>query len=160
MALSEADYRHLAAGFLVAVGMLGMGSAGCSSKPAGEPILIGHISPHAGPDKLIGDHAKQGIQLAVERINQEDKRIAGQKVAVLHVNVEGGGTSAQAQATRLITVNKVAGLLGVVEGDTSEKLMRTVEPYSLPVVMSNPLPVAFGEGFLSAAVQPAQQGVA
>jgi len=39
---------------------------GCSHRTSSEPILIGHVAALSGPDKAAGDHAKQGIALAVD----------------------------------------------------------------------------------------------
>src|SRR6516162_7241350 len=80
---------------------------GCSGKSTTEPIWIGHIATITGPDKAAGEHARQGIQLAVEEANQDDNRILGRKVMVRHANAKPDGDGAEAQAVRLVSINKV-----------------------------------------------------
>src|SRR5713226_7746845 len=104
--------------------------AGCSSRSAPEQILIGHIAPL---DQPAGAHAKQGILLAVEEINEGDK-VGGQKAAVVHVDSHGDGAIAQAEAVRLVTINKVVGLLLDAEPGRIERIAKELEPYSVPVV--------------------------
>jgi branched-chain amino acid transport system substrate-binding protein len=133
---------------------------GCSSKVEKEPILVGHIAPLSGPTKFVGEQARQGIILAVEDCNQEDRRIAGQKVAVLHVDSQSKPNITQAEADRLITVNKVAGLLASTLPQDSERLARSAEASAIPLVLCNPVVSAQKDKVLSVALSPAQQGQA
>jgi branched-chain amino acid transport system substrate-binding protein len=109
--------------------------AGCSSRSGNETILIGHIAPQNTP---AGEHAKQGILLAVEEVNDGDK-VAGQKVTVLHVDSHGDPAVAQAEAVRLAGVNKVAALLIDAEPGTIERVAKELEiPVLTPAVLSAP----------------------
>jgi ABC-type branched-subunit amino acid transport system substrate-binding protein len=112
--------------------------AGCSSRSATEQILIGHIAPL---DKPAGEHAKQGIVLAVEEVNEGDK-VGGQKLTVLHVDTHGDGTIAQAEAVRLVTINKVVGLLVDAEPGRVERIGKELEPYNVPVLTPDVLSAA------------------
>src|SRR5947209_9095846 len=85
---------------------------GCGNPPGTDPIFVGHLAPLSGPDKLIGEHARRGILLAVEEVNQEDNRIQGRRVNVLHADTRGETDQAKNEAVRLITINKVTALLG------------------------------------------------
>ena len=38
---------------------------GCSPRPAPEPLLLGHLAPLSGPQRLQGQHARQGVLLAI-----------------------------------------------------------------------------------------------
>jgi branched-chain amino acid transport system substrate-binding protein len=131
--------------------------AGCSSKTE-KPILVGHIAPFSGSDKTLGERAKQGIVLAVDECNQDDRRIAGQKVAVLHVDSQGKSEIAQAEADRLVTVNKVDGLLTLTTDQESERLARNVESTSIALVVCNPVVPSSSETPLSVCLSPSQQG--
>jgi branched-chain amino acid transport system substrate-binding protein len=131
--------------------------AGCSSKTE-KPILVGHIAPFSGADKALGERAKQGIVLAVEDCNQDDHRIAGQKVAVLHVDSQGKSDIAQAEADRLVSVNKVDGLLTLTSDQESERLARNVESTGIALVVCNPVVSSSGETPLSVSLSPTQQG--
>jgi branched-chain amino acid transport system substrate-binding protein len=112
--------------------------AGCSSRSGTEAILIGHIAPL---DKAAGEHARQGIALAVEEVNEGDK-VGGQKVAVLHVDSRGDGAIVQAEAVRLVTVNKVVGLLVDSEPDRVERIAKELELSTVPVVTPTMLSAA------------------
>src|SRR5262245_11289407 len=99
--------RHVMV-ILVTAGLLFLTS--CSSKGEKEPIYVGHIAPLSGSEKTWGEHAKQGILIAVQECNQEEQRIGGQKVAVLHTDSQGKTDQVQAEADRLITVNTIKAL--------------------------------------------------
>jgi branched-chain amino acid transport system substrate-binding protein len=133
---------------------------GCSSKAEKEPILVGHIAPFSGSQKILGEHARQGIILAVEDCNQEDRRIAGQKVAVLHADSRGNAETLQAEADRLITVNKIMGLLALTTAEDSERLARSLEPSGIALVVCNPVVSTSNDSPLSVSLAPAQQGQA
>jgi branched-chain amino acid transport system substrate-binding protein len=133
---------------------------GCSSKAEKEPILVGHIAPFSGPQKMLGEHARQGIILAVEDCNQDDRRIAGQKVAVLHADSRGNAETLQAEADRLITVNKIMGLLALATAEDSERLARSLEPSGIALVVCNPVVSTSNDSPLSVSLATAQQGQA
>src|SRR5262249_34077625 len=60
-----------------------------------------------------GESARRGIRLAVEEANKyPDEQGAGQPVRVLHANSRGDAEVFGAEATRLVRVNRVVGLLG------------------------------------------------
>src|SRR6516165_3009258 len=87
--------------------------AGCGGKTEPAPLWIGHISPLTGPDKAVGKSARRGILLAVEEANKNpEERGAGRPVRVLHTNSRGEPEAFGAEATRLVRVNRVVGLLG------------------------------------------------
>jgi branched-chain amino acid transport system substrate-binding protein len=124
--------------------LLLIGLAGCPRKPEPQPILIGHLAPFSGPDKAIGEHAKQAILLAVEEVNKEGNRIAGRRLAVLHPAYppdEPGRL--QPLAVRLITVDKVVALLGGLDANQTKNLGRAAQPYDVPVVTPSELPPDF-----------------
>src|SRR2546423_1253589 len=87
--------------------------AGCGPRAATEPTLIGHI---ASLDKPSGEHAKQGILLAVEEANEAGSE---RRLAVNHVD-DRDGAVAQAEAVRLVALNKVVGLLVDAEPGRAE----------------------------------------
>jgi len=113
--------------------------AGCSSRNEAETIFVGHIAPFSGRDKAVGEHAKQGIVLAVEEINNSENQTAGRRIAVLHVDSLGEQDSLQPEAVRLITVNHVAALLGGQTAEAAERLGRASQPYGVALVTAAPL---------------------
>jgi branched-chain amino acid transport system substrate-binding protein len=104
--------------------------AGCSSRSGSDTILIGHIAPMSTP---AGEHAKQGILLAVEETGEMIK-VGGQKVTVLHVDSHGDPAVAQAEAVRLAGVNKVAAVLIDADPGTVERVAKELEQYGIPVL--------------------------
>src|SRR5262249_46941019 len=133
--------------------------AGCLQKSPPEPIGVGHVAPLSGPARAGGEHARQAILLAVEEANRDEQHVHGRRVVVVHADDRDAPEEAQAEAVRLITVNKVAALLGGIDPAETERLVRTAQSYGLPVVALSELPtLASGEGFVSLAVAPASRG--
>ncbi len=131
--------------------------AGCSHSPPAEPIVIGHLAPLSGPDKLIGEHARQGIILAVEEINADGEKINGRRVEVHHADDR--GTAAGDEAVRLIAVTRAIALLGGVTSERAEQIARASQPYGVPLVTPSPLPAPLAaETAFSTCPPPAHQG--
>src|SRR5262249_48456096 len=136
-----------------------LASAGCAQKVGNEFIWVGHVAPLNGAEKAIGEHERQGILLAVEEANRDDQRILGRRVAVQHVDDRGDADTAQAEAVRLITVNRVFALLGGSAPAEAERLARTAQANAIAAVMLSPLPPSSNsEGVVSLTAAPAQQG--
>src|SRR5205807_7947635 len=99
--------------FLLVLSCLFSAAAGCHRGPNPEPLLIGHLASFSGPDKEIGEHAKQALALAVEEVNQEPNRILGRTIHVLHPTYPPEESDKLSfVAVRLITVNRVEALVG------------------------------------------------
>jgi branched-chain amino acid transport system substrate-binding protein len=130
--------------------------AGCSHSPATDPIVVGHLAPLSGPDKMIGEHARQGIILAVEEVNAEGEKVNGRRVEVTHVDDRGAGGD---EAVRLIAVNRAVALLGGVSAERAEQIARASQPYGVPLVTPSPLPSPLAvETAFSTGPPPAHQG--
>ena len=106
-------------------------SAGCSRRGDDEPLLVGHVAPFSGTEREIGEHARRGMRLALERANEE--RIGGRRVAVVHADSRGDADLARHETVRLATVNKVLAVLGGEPG-TVERVAAAVQPYALPLL--------------------------
>jgi branched-chain amino acid transport system substrate-binding protein len=114
---------------------------GCKSGAAPETVWLGHVAPLSGPDKVSGDHAHQGILLATEEVNQaEANHVAGRVIRVVQVDPGNKPITLDAEAVRLITVNRVVALLGGAELAEAEPLGRAAHPYGVPVVTPAALP--------------------
>jgi|GEM_PF-2140821 len=117
-------------------------TTGCHRGPNPEPVFLGHIAPFSGPDKEIGEHAKQAIALAVEEINQEPNRILGRTINVLHPSYPPEEIDKlEFVAVRLITVNRVHALLGGTHLNQVELLERATQAYEVPLVAFAGLPL-------------------
>ena len=114
--------------------------SGCKPRGNLEPILIGHVAPFSGPEKRIGEHARQAIELAVAKTNKEENGIEGRRLAVLHTDSRGELDTLQPEAVRLVTVNGVVALLGGTSTAGVERLGPAVQPYAVPLVTPAAVP--------------------
>lgn len=120
------------------LGVVGLGCwllAGCGPRGGGEPLWIGHLAPLSGPDRAQGEQARQGIQLAVNELVATEKAGSGRPIKVIHVDGRDDET-VRSETVRLLTVNKVAALLGSLNGTQAELLVREAQPYGVPVVLT------------------------
>ena len=122
--------RRLIATFLVLV------FSGCGPRTELEPLTIGQLIPLSGPKKLTGEHARNGAALAVEVAQRGDRRVLGRKVAVRHVDSRGEADLVQAEAVRLLALNRVIALLGgIPDPAAGEQLARAVQTYGVPALL-------------------------
>src|SRR5438105_8684460 len=144
---------------VILVGLFAVIGCGRSSNP--EPIYMGHLAPFTGPDKDIGEHAKQAIALAVDKINT-DGGIAGRPVRVIHPSFRPDDLNELVPVTvRLITVNHVVALLGGSNGAQAERIGRAAQPYEVALVTPAELPPdGLGENVFSVNAGLAAQGLA
>jgi branched-chain amino acid transport system substrate-binding protein len=96
----------------------------------------------SGPEKSAGEHAQHGIRIAVAEVNTESDPVLGRKIAVRHADAHSDGHDAEAQAVRLVSVNKVAALLGATDAVQAEHLARGADSAGVPVVLQAALPRA------------------
>jgi branched-chain amino acid transport system substrate-binding protein len=133
--------------------------AGCASRSAPEPIWVGHLAPLSGPDRALGEHARQGIQLAVDEATAEDRRVGNRPVQVLHVDNRGDAEMAQAEAVRLLSVNKVAALIAGPQAEAAARVARTAQSYPVPVLLPTELAdPPQGEGEFALGASPSYRG--
>jgi branched-chain amino acid transport system substrate-binding protein len=134
--------------------------AGCSGSSSTEPIIVGHLAPLSGANKVLGEHARQGIQIAVEEANGDGgERIHGRRVEVHHADDRGPPSAAGDEAVRLIAVTRSAALLGGLTTERAEQIARAAQPYGVPLVTPSPLPTPLAaETAFSTGVLPAHQG--
>jgi branched-chain amino acid transport system substrate-binding protein len=102
--------------------------------------LIGHVAPFSGPDRQIGEHAKQAIELAVATTNKAENGIAGRRLAVLHVDSRSELDTLQPEAVRLITVNGAVALLAGTSSAEVERLGQATQPYAVSLVTPAAVP--------------------
>jgi branched-chain amino acid transport system substrate-binding protein len=132
---------------------------GCSASQNPEPIVVGHLAPFSGADKTAGEHARQGIILAVEEVNADSERINGRRVEVHHADDHGSAAAAGDEAVRLITVTRAVALLGGLGTERAEQIGRASQPYGVPLITPSPLsaPLAAETAF-STSPSPSYQG--
>jgi branched-chain amino acid transport system substrate-binding protein len=136
-------------------------TAGCGTPSPPPPILIGHVAPRSGPQRDYGIQAEQGILLAVQEANEAEDQVAGRSVTVIHTDSQGNPEAAQSEAVRLLSVSRVAGLLGGSNPVAAERLCRTVQQYKVPLITPTWLPAsALGPYGFSIGMTPIDQGKA
>jgi ABC-type branched-subunit amino acid transport system substrate-binding protein len=93
-------------------------SIGCTSSDRDRPIEIGHIHP-PGP----GEAEFRGLKLAIEDMNRDPASLPLNRPLSLR-SAPGGDTpdAWHGQATRLIAVNRVAGLIGGARWSQAERI--------------------------------------
>jgi branched-chain amino acid transport system substrate-binding protein len=100
------------AGRIILVSGLGLLLAGCGHKTEGTPIRIGQVAPASAEDLAAGEHARQGVQLAVEEANKEGGVVRERRVLVVQPDAGSSSAAVRGATVRLITVDRVAALLG------------------------------------------------
>ncbi|HWG44763.1 MAG TPA: ABC transporter substrate-binding protein [Gemmataceae bacterium] len=132
---------------------------GCSTKAAPEPLWIGQLLPLEGPNRTIGQHARQGVEQAVAESRAAEQTVAGHPLAVLHVDSRGDPATVQAETVRLLTVNRASALMADFDATLTERLLRENHSYGVPVVVPGALPgAADAKAVVSLGVPPAVRG--
>jgi branched-chain amino acid transport system substrate-binding protein len=103
--------------------------AGCATRGEQEPIWLGQVVPLSGPDRLVGEHARQGVSLAVKEAHERGWSVAGQLPAVRHADSHGEGSTVRGQTVRLLAVNRVAALIAGPDATAAEEMVRAARPY-------------------------------
>jgi branched-chain amino acid transport system substrate-binding protein len=138
--------------------------AGCVSRQAAEPVYLGQVVTLSGPDDALtalGTHSRQGVQLALDTLSEDQRRVAGRRVAVLHADGKGDENQVRGEAVRLIKVNRVAALLGGPRAALAERVAREAQPDGVPLLLPVEMPpTPRGDNVFSLAVSPAVRGQA
>jgi branched-chain amino acid transport system substrate-binding protein len=104
--------------------------AGCTRSDNSKPIELGHVHP-ADPD----DAEFRALDLAVEDLNKDSANLPlGRQVRLIHAP---GGSKPEewgGQATRLVALNKVKGLIGGNRADVAERVGAAVQGENLLAV--------------------------
>jgi branched-chain amino acid transport system substrate-binding protein len=134
-------------------------AVGCSASQNHEAIVVGHLAPLSGAEKTAGEHARQGIILAVEEINADSERINGRRVEVHHTDDHGSAAAAGDEAIRLIAVTRAVALLGGLGSERAEQIGRASQPYGVALVTPSPLPTPLAaDTAFSTSPPPSYQG--
>ncbi len=140
-------------------GMLGISGFGCSSKPSSEPLWIGHLVPLEGANRTVGQHARQGIEVAVAEARGNEQTMPGRACAFLHVDSREESETMRAETVRLLTVNRVVAFLAGFDAASTEILVRESRSYGAPVVVPGELPGPSDSDFvLSLGISPSTRG--
>lgn len=125
--------------------------AGCAPKNSGtsgngKEIKIGIMYPLTGVAANVGLDSKYGIELAVEIINgkydlslplaKEEglPNLGGAKIKLVVSDIQGLPEKGQSEAERLITEEKVAGLIGCYLSNVTQTASQAAERLKVPMV--------------------------
>jgi branched-chain amino acid transport system substrate-binding protein len=134
---------------------------GCGQKPAAEPILVGHVAAFTGAEKTAGEHARRGIDLAIEETKQPDRQVLSRSVVVEHADTRSDPGAVRGAAVRLLTISHVAGLLGGQELGQAENLGALGRSHATPIIVSSQPTTVPSAGFLFyTGLAPMHQGEA
>lgn len=105
---------------------------GCDRSDSGKPVEIGHIVSSDQADE------EKALKLAVDELNQDTGALPqGRR---LHLRHAPGGSTADEfgfQATRLVSLNRVSGLVGGNRWTEAEKLGVAIQPEKVIAVTSS-----------------------
>jgi branched-chain amino acid transport system substrate-binding protein len=128
---------------------------GCSNSSATAPVLFGHIAPLSGPERDAGTSAVRGIRLAVMEADKDPDKGAGRVVKVIHTDTLGRLDAFEAEAVRLVKVNRVTALLG---GNTPEEVERLERAGVAVVSPCGEPPRSRNDAVVCTGLSPARQG--
>jgi branched-chain amino acid transport system substrate-binding protein len=136
-------------------------SGGCVQRTPPEPYTIGQLIPLSGPDKVRGEHARNGAALALEAGARGGPHGSGRPVEVRHVDSRDSSEAVRAGAVRLVTLNRAVALLGGCDPNLAEALARAAQSYGVPVLLPADLPaLPVGESVFCLNVAPDKRGEA
>jgi branched-chain amino acid transport system substrate-binding protein len=109
--------------------------AGQATQAAGPSakILFGHVGSMTGQEATFGDSTDKGIRLAVDELNAKGG-IAGKQVDLKTYDDQGKPEEAAVAATRLVTQDKVAVLLGEVASSRSLAMAPIADANKVPMI--------------------------
>lgn len=126
---------------------------GCSGQSTPAPVFVGHVVSHL--DRDAGEAAARGIRLAVMEANKDPDKGAGRTVKVIHTDTLGKPAAFEAEAVRLVAVNRAAALLGGTAAEEVERLELARVPVVSPCGV---LPRSASELVFCTGLAPARRG--
>jgi branched-chain amino acid transport system substrate-binding protein len=115
-----------------------LAATGCSRRSSDDPLWAGDVSPLSGADRTAGEHFQRGLLLALKEINEEEDRVAGRRLAVLHADTRSQVEQALHEAVRLVSLNKLNALIGGRDQVTVERLAQALQNYPVPLLTPGP----------------------
>jgi len=104
-----------------------------ATAPAGDKIVFGHVASMSGNEATFGDSTDKGIRLAVDEQNKKGG-IKGKQIVVKTLDDQGKPEEAAVAATRLVTQDKVAVLLGEVASSRSLAMAPIADSNQVPMI--------------------------
>lgn len=101
------------------------GSDGQSTPDAG-PIVVGHYSYLTGPTSLLGQNITNGVQVAVDKVNEEGG-INGRLIELVTYDEKGSQETAKQVVTKLVEVDKVCAIIAPASSPDLKATMSITE---------------------------------
>lgn len=136
------------------VPLLALALAGCTRSDADKPIWVGHVH---GTNH--GDDEYRAVRLAVEELNKEPGRLPqGRRLEVRHA--PGGNKTEEwgAQAVRLVSLNRVNGLVAGGGGPEAERVGAAALDGSVVGISTAGWPGASSQNLFAVGLAPAERG--
>jgi len=135
---SEPTMRRMSANFLVCVLAVAIGckkeqQGGGNVGAADTAIKIGEVGSMTGTEATFGTSSHNGIQLATDEVNAAGG-IKGKQIQVIALDDQGKPEEAATAATRLISSERVAALLGEVASTRSLFMAPKAQAAKTPMV--------------------------
>jgi len=111
------------------------------------PIKIGHVDSLTGPEASFGQGASRGIGLALKQLNEKGG-VRGKKVELVTLDNQGKSDEAVTAITKLLTREKVLGVLGEQTSSRTLAMAPIAQKYKVPLVSpsaTNPKVTEVGE---------------
>lgn len=128
-----ATFAVYALGILVASAVIvGCGGSGSAVDDTG-PIKIGHYASMTGAEATFGRSTDDGIKLAVKERNAAGG-VKGRQIELITYDDQGKSQEVTTVVNRLITMNKVAAVIGEVASSRSIAGGQVAQRYGVPMV--------------------------
>ncbi len=124
--------RFFVATIFVSLLLIQLTTSGCR---ADEPIRIGFLAPMTGPMETYGTTMAKGLELALEEINSTGG-FRGRKVEAVVCDTELNPNKAVEIAKRLIQVDKVDVLTGIVSSDVVKAVAPVANDLTTPLIVT------------------------
>ena len=106
---------------------------GCGPRADEEPVLVGCVAASSGADRAAGVAVKQGVTLAAD--DSTELRVDRRRVEVVAADDRSSDETTEAEGVRLLSVSRVAALIGGADPARALRLARAAQPYRAPVVL-------------------------
>jgi len=152
--------------FAASFSLVGLGPAAASQSNSAPPqtneILIGELGSFTGPTGNFGVSTANGIDLAVEAVNQSGG-LLGRRVRIVREDDHGSPADAQSAVEKLITTDKVVAVLGEVASSRTLAAAIIAQSHKIPLLTpssTNPRVTQSGDYiFRSCFIDPYQGSV-
>jgi branched-chain amino acid transport system substrate-binding protein len=143
------------ASWLTILGAACLAFAGCQSGASPPPITLGHVSNVSAVDG-VGQRAQKGIDLALKEAADANlaEALDGRRLQVRHTDTRGQVDAYESQAVRLVSVNRVAGLIG---GRTPDQVVALDRSHITVVSPCGVRPAGVSDLVFAIGMRPAQQ---